>query len=644
MGLSTTKQKTKTSENRTEQASTTPTNPGWVTDALQQHTANIGAWANNDPSSLVTGPTSLQQRAFNGAGRLGDWQRQLNNMGTRANTAEGFTMDGAQLGGAQGYNATQLGNPMLSQGVNMGAAGQANTSGYQATLANGGGNLLGDAAQAKGGFLGEAGQAGGVSLGRAPGYQAAQAARTQLGGAQGYGVANYGNVAHANAERATASQGAGYMDDYLNPYTEQVVDTTLADMDENAGTIRAQQAANAARNGGFGGSRFAIQEAQTEGELGRARAASAAGLRSNAFNTAAGLGMGDADRFAQTSGLNAQLGTQTNIANTGFDNEKLGRVFGAKNDASAFGANARNQFSMAQGQMDAANNQFNTGQTNDGRQFNAAQAGQFAMAQGQMDLANNQFNTGQTNQFGLERGRMEMANNQFNTGQTNQFGMERGRMDMANNQFNAGLQTQASRDYADAANTNSRFNVGEDARMRQAQGQMDLSNNQTNAGLSRDYALDQAGRSDAASRYGAEAGNQFALQQGQFNQSTAASNMAAQNQSAQFNAGQMDAARQAQFQRIGMIADGSRQDIGMAAELGGQQRSIEQQRALAPLMQLEAAGQLYGQTPFDLFRGQNVNGTSSMTGTSTTTGRPSLFSQLLQMGGMAAQAYSGGAG
>jgi len=97
---------------------------------------------------------------------------------------------------------------------------------------------------------------------------------------------------------ANTAQGASLLDNlsaYQNPYQTQVTDAYSADFDANAGKTRAAQAAAAAANGGaFGGSRYAIQEAQTEGELSRARATGLAGILQGGFDRATSLSASDA--------------------------------------------------------------------------------------------------------------------------------------------------------------------------------------------------------------------------------------------------------------------------------------------------------------------------------------------------------------
>lgn len=105
------------------------------------------------------------------------------------------------------------------------------------------------------------------------------------------------------------------LDDYMSPYTDDVVNTTLAGFDANAERLRAQQAAAAAGRGAFGGSRYAIGEAVTTGELARERAASEAGLRDRAFTTGATLSGQDADRRQQAGVANAQMEQQARLAN-----------------------------------------------------------------------------------------------------------------------------------------------------------------------------------------------------------------------------------------------------------------------------------------------------------------------------------------
>lgn len=94
---------------------------------------------------------------------------------------------------------------------------------------------------------------------------------------------------------------------YMSPYTNDVVDTALADYDFGAGQTRAEQDLALARDGAFGGSGAAITRSMTEDALTRGRATTSANLRDQAFIRGAALSSEDANRRQQSAGLNAQL-------------------------------------------------------------------------------------------------------------------------------------------------------------------------------------------------------------------------------------------------------------------------------------------------------------------------------------------------
>ena len=227
------------------------------------------------------------------------------------------------------------------------------------------------------------------------------------------GQTQVGPMSQASARNFTDANFSAYE----NPYTSAVTDTTMADIDANDGRIRAQQAAQQAANGGVRNSNNAVLSSLTEGELSRARASSLAGIRSQGFNTAAGLITGDNDRQAQTSQFNAAQTNQGVLAQASADssrNQLLAQLqsagllsnqsaynqasqfgAGAANDAGQFGANARNQANQF-----GANAFNNASLDSAGRRDNASQFGANAFNQ------NSQYNAGATNQ-----------NNQFNAGQ-----------------------------------------------------------------------------------------------------------------------------------------------------------------------------------------------------------------------------------
>ena len=114
------------------------------------------------------------------------------------------------------------------------------------------------------------------------------------------------------------------LDSYMNPYTDKVVDTTLAGFDENAGRTRALQAANLAKTKAFGGSRAGVREGITEELLSGQRSGLEAGLRADAFNTGAGLSNQDAGRRQQASTTNAQNALAAAQAQATADANRIG--------------------------------------------------------------------------------------------------------------------------------------------------------------------------------------------------------------------------------------------------------------------------------------------------------------------------------
>jgi hypothetical protein len=164
--------------------------------------------------------------------------------------------------------------------------------------------------------LGQAGQAAGVNIAAAP---------------------------QADAQSLLTNLSA-----YMNPYTDRVVDSTLANYDNNSGRQAASLQSQQARTGAFGGSRAGIAQGLFEADRGRNRAATEYGMRSDAFNTGAALSGQDADRRQNTNFFNIGNTQARNIAQAGFDSSR-----------NMFNTGAQNQFSLAQGGMDAEAARYN---------------------------------------------------------------------------------------------------------------------------------------------------------------------------------------------------------------------------------------------------------------------------------------------
>jgi hypothetical protein len=123
-----------------------------------------------------------------------------------------------------------------------------------------------------------------------------------------------------------AQSGSSNMAQYMNPFQQDVVDVALGDIERARQMQQIQGAAQAQRAGAFGGSRQVVAQALTNEAALREAGRTAAGLRSQGFEFAAGMGQQDAARQLQAQSANqgvdmsleqanAQLRQQAELAN-----------------------------------------------------------------------------------------------------------------------------------------------------------------------------------------------------------------------------------------------------------------------------------------------------------------------------------------
>ena len=98
------------------------------------------------------------------------------------------------------------------------------------------------------------------------------------------------------------SQITGNISKFQNPFQQQVIDRTMAQLDRQAGLRQAGADAAAVRAGAFGGSRQGVQRAETERNLQDTKADTLARLLSAGFGQSL-----KASQDAATQGLKAQL-------------------------------------------------------------------------------------------------------------------------------------------------------------------------------------------------------------------------------------------------------------------------------------------------------------------------------------------------
>lgn len=114
-------------------------------------------------------------------------------------------------------------------------------------------------------------------------------------------LGNVGNVRSIQGERGYTGIG-----NYMNPYTQNVVDTTMADLQRQRQITQQGIQDQATKAGAFGGSRHGIAEAETNRNFADIAAQTSGNLRQQGFNTAAGLAQQDANRQLQAGMANQQ--------------------------------------------------------------------------------------------------------------------------------------------------------------------------------------------------------------------------------------------------------------------------------------------------------------------------------------------------
>ena len=199
-----------------------------------------------------------------------------------------------------------------------------------------------------------------------PGYATAeqQLTATGIGGAGQQTTNRAAELALAQAgytpQQIQAMTGAQYMSAYQNPYEQQVVQGTLADIERQRQLSQQAQQARAVGAKAFGGSRQAVAEAIANEDYMRQAANTAAQLRSAGFTTAAGFGQTDAARAMEA----ARANIANQLAGAGIRQTAVGQLgaLGAQQQnlgmtgAQAVMSAEQQRQQLAQARLDAARN------------------------------------------------------------------------------------------------------------------------------------------------------------------------------------------------------------------------------------------------------------------------------------------------
>ena len=189
----------------------------------------------------------------------------------------------------------------------------------------------------------------------------------------------------------SAPNGLEQLRQYMNPYTADVTNTTLNDLNRQTQQQLVNDAQNATADNAFGGTRQAVADALTNEAAQRTAASTLANLNNQGFNTASGL-------LQNNQGMGLQAGAQ----NLGAALRALGQNAGLQQGANLANAGALNmgsQFDLSQALNAALANQ---SAANISQQLNNQSAGLLG-ALGTQQNQNYLAGTSALNNFGTEQ-------------------------------------------------------------------------------------------------------------------------------------------------------------------------------------------------------------------------------------------------
>ena len=159
--------------------------------------------------------------------------------------------------------------------------------------------------------------------------QAMQATRGLFG--QAMGLDPRSNLAALARQGTPTVQAASLLDTdiarYQDPYTEQVLEPALADIQRRQDIEQQRAQSRAIRAGAFGGSRSAILESEATRPFAEEAAQTIAGLRSAGFGQALGMAERDAARRQQAALGQAELELRAREQQAGLLGGELGEQY-----------------------------------------------------------------------------------------------------------------------------------------------------------------------------------------------------------------------------------------------------------------------------------------------------------------------------
>jgi hypothetical protein len=120
------------------------------------------------------------------------------------------------------------------------------------------------------------------------------------------------NIYQQSSNLFTQAARAPNINQFMNPYTDQVINQSMADLERQRQTQINATGAAASQAGAFGGSRHGVAEAQTNLGFGQQGAQMASGLRQQGFNTALDAAQAQRQMQSQLAGQGFGFGQALN--------------------------------------------------------------------------------------------------------------------------------------------------------------------------------------------------------------------------------------------------------------------------------------------------------------------------------------------
>lgn len=174
-----------------------------------------------------------------------------------------------------------------------------------------------------------------------------QAAPSMPTAAYTYGGMSAAPNFYTGASMNAAQVGGADIQGLMNPFTQSVIDPTLAQMRQGHDATSAQIGAQSAAAGSFGGSREGLRQGQNDRALGEQTALTTAQMNSQAYQQAAALAQANAQMRQAADQFNASSQNQSNQTNVASANAANQFNAGVNNTANQFNStqqNARDQF------------------------------------------------------------------------------------------------------------------------------------------------------------------------------------------------------------------------------------------------------------------------------------------------------------